>query len=115
MRSLVIAMWLLLMASAGEAIAQSFPHCILDKMPGSANVAHTGAVLRQCRQAYPQGYGGVLAGAGRGIFSFDSGDACILSKGRNTTNQQAGFMIQVACNCLYRKPAYPSEPCIQNP
>jgi hypothetical protein len=91
--------------------AGNYVQCLLDNMPGSTNNATTAAVYRKCIAEFPTGANTVVRGSGRGMFSFDNPDACILKKARDTQDQRAAGLISFACYCLYGEPQFPGQGC----
>lgn len=89
---------------SSSVAAGNFATCVLDLMPSSQNNAATYAVTQVCRQKYPDIYKGIAQGSGRGLFGYDSGAECTIKKAAETPNQNAGFAIRRACNCLYNLP-----------
>lgn len=101
-----LALW-----HSGNALAENFADCILDKMPGTANAPAAFAVSRSCSADYPSQYYAIEKGSGLGWFGFNTPEECIIKKSRDTVQQNAAMGIAVACRCLYEKPSFPGEEC----
>jgi hypothetical protein len=95
------------------AHAGNYAECILDKMPGTANVQASFAVVRVCTSEYPTRYTSVLKGEGRGLFGFKNSEACIIKKSRDTVLPGAAFLISAACRCLYDEAFFEGQTCDQ--
>lgn len=93
---------IILVAACGTAQAGNYATCLLEKLPGVRNQQAAVAALRLCGAEHPGGWDSVEQGSGRGLFAdYDSGDECTLDMAKETTDQQAGFLIGRSCRLLY--------------
>lgn len=106
-----LAAWTLLLVSGASCAASNYAVCILDKMPGTQNLAVHQAVVRECLSAYPTGFLDSLKGSGRGIFGFSGRDSCVKKKAADTSFPGAAAAINAACFCLYERPEFEGEMC----
>ncbi|MFI8608490.1 hypothetical protein ACIGFL_09215 [Pseudomonas sp. NPDC077649] len=104
MKKLIITAALL--AASGLAQAGNYATCLLDKLPGLENDHAASAAVQVCRAKYPGGLESVQKGSGRGVFSFDSGADCALSKSGDTRSRDAAYMIRASCNRLFDEPNF---------
>lgn len=81
--------------------ADNFAECIIDRMPGAQNDAVAGAIHRACLQEHPGGLDAVPQGSGRGWFSYESGNECIIKKGEKIASPRGGMILTGSCNKLY--------------
>lgn len=95
---------LLCLVAAPAFAAENFAECIVDRMPGAQNDAVAGAIYRTCEAEFPGGIDSVPQGAGRGWFSYKSGNECIIKKGEKIISRNGGYMLTAACNKLYNPP-----------
>lgn len=93
-------------AAPAFAAGSNFAECIIDRMPGAQNDAVAGAIFRTCLAEHPGGLDAVSQGSGRGWFSYESGNECIIKKGEKIISRNGGNMLTGACNKLY-DPAAP--------
>lgn len=91
----------LLLAATLQAQAQTYAHCLLDKLPGTTNQAVFYAVYQQCGREFPSGFKGVARSSGKGFFGYSDGAQCTIKKASGTTHHQSAHVIGVACRCLY--------------
>ncbi len=82
----------------------NYAECVLDQAPRAQNAAVAMAISRSCMQQHPGGLAVITTGSGRGPLSHKSGDACIISEAKNTTDQVAAKLIAVSCKCLFDAP-----------
>ena len=84
-------------------------------MPDAQNYPAAVAIMQVCGQKYPGGYQVIPQGSNRGhwfgLAGFESGAECAVKKASGTTNNQAGAVIRVACNCLYDAAFVSGESC----
>lgn len=92
--------------ASGQALADNYATCILDKMPGVANDVAARAVYQVCKKERPGSLNAVVQGSGRGFFGYSSGAECTAKKASNTHSQQAAYMIGNACKKLYDEPNF---------
>lgn len=104
MKALIVVVAIL---QCGLAAAGNYAECLLEKMPDVKSDAMRYAVMRTCATEFSGRLSSVERGAGRGLFGFKSGDACVLKKAANIGYQPAASAIAVACRCLYDEPAPP--------
>jgi|GEM_PF-6339414 len=95
------AIGLLMLAAGLKAQAQTYAHCLLEKLPGSTNQAVFQAAYQACAREHPSQFKGVVKGSGKGLLSYSDGAQCTLKKAAGTTHQQSAHVIGVACRCLY--------------
>lgn len=93
-----------LLTLAVHAQAGNYATCLLDKLPGLENDHAASAAVEVCREKFPGGLESVPKGSGRGMFSFESGADCALSKSGDTRSRDAAYMIRASCNRLYDVP-----------
>lgn len=105
-KTFMLAGLLAALASPG-AMAGNYAACILDKMQGIQNTSAAQAAIRLCLKEYPAGFPSVVQGSGRGLFSFKSGDECMLKRGADIQNGTAAHQVRMACNRLYNEPPPP--------
>jgi hypothetical protein len=84
--------------------AENFAECILNDLPGVKNDIAAKAGFQQCEKKYPKGYSEIYQGEGRGLFGYNSGDECTIDKAKETPSRVGGYVINVACYCLYNEP-----------
>lgn len=89
---------------SARSTAEDFANCIINKMQGIQNDSAAYAVLQLCKERNADGLDGVKQGAGRGLFSFDSGNECTVKKAGNVRSVQAANFIGLACRKLYDPP-----------
>lgn len=103
MRYLLVS--LALSISATAATAGNLATCILDKAPSAKNDHVADLIAAECYKANPGGMAVIVKGSGRGFFGYKSVEECAMKKGQDTPSAKAGYIIHVACNCLYGEPA----------
>lgn len=98
-------------AAGGAHAASNYADCILDSMPGISNVSAMLVVRDTCERSHPSRFANITRGSGRGIFGYNSAEACIVKKSASTPHNGAAQNIAAACWCLYGKPSYAGEMC----
>lgn len=102
---------LALLGLASQVFAKNYATCVLENLPGSSNEATTSAVVSMCRDKFPLTLSSIEKGSGRGLFSHSNGNACVLKKAKDTSNQRAAFLISTACRCLFDEATFNGEKC----
>lgn len=105
MKAYIVAVALLTLTT--PALAANYATCVLDKMPGLENDTAAIAARQICLNEYVGGLAGVVAGSGRGWFSYKSGAECAYEKAKSTHSRSAAYQIRAACNRLYDEPPTP--------
>lgn len=96
---------------SANSTAEDFANCIINKMQGIQNDAAAYAVFNLCKESNGSGFEGVKQGAGRGLFSFESGNECIVKKAGGIRSTTAAMLIGTACRRLYDEPpSFPAAP-----
>lgn len=89
----------------------NFAECMLEDMQGVKNAPVFAATYKSCNTRFNNSYKEIQQGSGRGIFSYNNREECVLKNAKNTTFERASSSISIACGCLYNEPDYQGQTC----
>lgn len=84
---------------------------MVQDLKGVQNEQVFAATYRSCIADFPQSYKKIEQGSGRGFFSYENREECVIDNAKNITSERASQAVSFACACLYDEPKWKGQTC----